>query len=35
MPLRGYFLRAKIFGYVLVLIVLGIVGYLTFHFFTD
>ncbi len=35
MPVRGYFTRAKVFGYVLVGIAILIVSYLSYHFFTD
>jgi hypothetical protein len=30
---KGYFSRAKIFGYVLIAIVLGIVGYFAYTYF--
>ncbi|HMV07367.1 MAG TPA: hypothetical protein PK325_03920 [Cyclobacteriaceae bacterium] len=35
MPVRGYFTRAKIFGYVLLLIGISILSYLSYQFFTD
>lgn len=35
MPVRGYFNRAKVFGYVLLVIAVLIVSYLAYHFFTD
>jgi thiol:disulfide interchange protein len=35
MPVRGYFTRAKIFGYVLLAIAVFIVSILSYHFFTD
>lgn len=35
MPVRGYFTRAKIFGYVLLLIGVAITVLLLYHFFTD
>lgn len=35
MPVRGYFTRAKVFGYVLLAIGIFIASYLSYHFFTD
>lgn len=35
MPVRGYFTRAKVFGYVLLAIAVLIVLYLSYTFFTD
>lgn len=35
MPVRGYFTRAKVFGYVILAIAVLIVSYLSYHFFTD
>lgn len=32
-PLKSYFTRAKIFGYVLVVILIGIAGYLAYNSF--
>lgn len=35
MPVRGYFNRAKVFGYVLLAITIFIVSYLSYQFFTE
>lgn len=35
MPVRGYFTRAKVFGYVILAIAVLIVSYLSYQFFTD
>lgn len=35
MPVRGYFTRAKVFGYVLLAIAVVIVSYLSYTFFTE
>jgi|GEM_PF-902136 len=35
MPVRGYFTRAKVFGYVLLLIGIAILSFLSYHFFAD
>lgn len=35
MPVRGYFNRAKVFGYVLLAIAVIIVLYFTYNFFAD
>ena len=32
-PLKSYFTRAKIFGYILIVILVGIVGYFAYHSF--
>lgn len=35
MPVRGYFNRAKVFGYVLLGIAVIIISYLIYSFFTE
>lgn len=35
MPVKGYFVRAKVFGYIILAIVVFIVFMLSYNFFTD
>jgi len=34
-PLKSYFTRAKIFGYVLLVILIAIVGYFAYHSYIE
>lgn len=35
LPVKGYFARAKVFGVIMVSILVFLIGYFIYHLFTD